>query len=129
MKILKCLYGLKQAAFEFKDHLDKTLTAMGFRRLCCNASVYLGSHKENKIILTSHVDDLLFLSTDIDGTQGVFNELSKTYSMTFQAHATEYLGYTIVTKKKDQIVVPERRYLETAGSVSSQVIHKNSKTS
>ena len=64
VKSLKSLYGLKQAAYMFKDDLDKTLTALDFRRLCCDSSVYLGSHKENKILLTSRVDDMS-LSSDM----------------------------------------------------------------
>ena len=42
VKLLKSLYRLKQAAHNFKDHLNDILLATGFRRLCCDASVYLG---------------------------------------------------------------------------------------
>ena len=98
VKLLKSLHSPKQAVHKFKDPFDETLTAMGCRRLSCDASVYLGFHKGNKIMFTSHVGDLLFLSTGMDNTQKVFNELPKTYSTTFQANATKYLGYTITRR-------------------------------
>ena len=72
LKLLKSIYYLKQAAYKFKNHLDKSLTALGFKRLCCDVSFYIGFQDGNKILFTSHVGDLLFLSPntkDIGGFQ------------------------------------------------------------
>ena len=68
VELVKSLYGLKQAAYKFKDYFIKTLTALGFRRLCCDSSMYLGLYKGNKILLTRHADDimLMFLSSNIE---------------------------------------------------------------
>ena len=55
-------------------------------------------------MITSHVDDLLFLSSDINDTLEIFNKLANTYSMTFQENATEYLGYTITRNEQEQTI-------------------------
>ena len=104
VKLLKSLYGLKQAAHKFKEHLNNTLATMGFKRLCSDSSVYIGYHNGRKILITSHVDDLLFLSSDINDTLEIFNKLANTYSMTFQENATEYLGYTITRNEQEQTI-------------------------
>ena len=104
MKLLKSLYDLKQAAYDFKDHLDKTLSALRFKRLCCDSSVYLASHKGSKISLTSHVDDIVFLSSNIEDIEEIFSKLSNTYPMIFQATAIEYLGYIITRNKEEKTI-------------------------
>ena len=62
VKLLKSLYGLKQAAHKFKDHLNNSLSAIGFERLCSDSSVYIDCHNGRKFLIASHVNDLLFLS-------------------------------------------------------------------
>ena len=71
--------------------------------LCRNPSVYIGS-RNDIILVTSYVDDILFLSRDIEDTQEVFKKISGTYSMTFQDGTSEYLGYFITHNKKDRII-------------------------
>ena len=83
VKLLKSLYGLKQAAHKFKEHLNNSLSAMGFKRLCSDSSVYLSFHNDVKILVTSHVDDLSFLSSNAEVIQKIFNKLSETYTKTF----------------------------------------------
>ena len=48
--------------------------------------------------------DLLFLGTDINGTQEFFNELLKTYTMTFRANATEYLAHNITRNEEEKTI-------------------------
>ena len=93
VRLLKSLYGLKQASFKFKQHLHENLIKIGFRRLVTDSSVYVLSGPRN-VYLTSHVVDLLLLSPDIADTKWVHEKLSESYTMTFEEAATEYLGYT-----------------------------------
>ena len=99
IKLLESRYGLEQAAYRFKDYLDKTLTALGFQTLHSDSSVYLGWHN---ISSTSHVDDVMFLNSNIEDVEEIFSKLCDTYSMTFQATATEYLGYTITGNEEEK---------------------------
>ena len=91
---------LKQAAHNFKEHLNNSLSAMGLKRLCSDSSVYLGFYNGVKNLVTSHVDDLSFLSPNAEVIQEIFNKLSDTYTMTIQENTTEYLGYTINRNEK-----------------------------
>jgi hypothetical protein len=101
VRLLKSLYGLKQAAFKFKEHLHDALVKIGFTRLETDSSVYVlcGTRK---VYLASHVDDLLFLSSSIDDIKWVYGKLSESYSMTFDEIATEYLGYTITRDRSSK---------------------------
>ena len=103
VQLLKSLYGLKQAAFNFKEHLHNSLTKINFVQLLTDTSVYRISGKRN-IILTCHVDDLLFIAPSIDDIRWTYDQLSKSYSMTFQEAANEYLGYNITRKREAKIL-------------------------
>ena len=103
VQLLKSLYGLRQAAFKFKEHLHNSLTRIGFVQLQTDSSVYRITGKRN-VILTCHVDDLLFIAPNIDDIRWAYDQLSKSYSMTFEEVANEYLGYNIARKREDRIL-------------------------
>ena len=97
VKLLKALYGLKQAAFKFKEHLGGNLAKLGFKCLETDDSVYYLSDNDGRVVyVTSHVDDLMFISPSMENIEYVYDKLSSIYNMTFDKKATEYLGYTIV---------------------------------
>ena len=96
VRLLKSIYGLKQAAFKFQEHLHEKLINIGFKRLETDSSIYYLSDPDGHVVyLTSHVDDLLMLSPNIEDIKYVYDKLSNCYTMTFDPVAREYLGYTI----------------------------------
>jgi hypothetical protein len=60
-ELLKCLYGLKQSAAKWNQHIDTLLKAWGFKSLSADACVYTHLDSQGNIdcIVTCHVDDLL----------------------------------------------------------------------
>ena len=60
-------------------------------------------------MITSHVDDLLFSGSGAEVMQEVFKKLTRTYSMTFQETATEYLGYTITRNERENAISLSQR--------------------
>ena len=74
VRLLKSIYGLKQTAFKFKEHLHENLIKIGFKRLETDSSVYYLSGSRT-VYLTSHVDDLLFLSPNIEHIRYVYDKL------------------------------------------------------
>ena len=60
----KCLYGLKQAADEWKQHLNSTLQSLNFIQCPSDNRVYVrNSQNGGKIIIGTHVDDGLIAAT------------------------------------------------------------------
>ena len=105
VRLLKSIHGLKQAAFKFKEHLHENLVKIGFKRLETDSSVYYLSGSGRRIVyLTSHVDDLLMLSPNIEHIRYVHKRLSECYTMTFDEEAREYLGYSITRDRSNRIL-------------------------
>ena len=60
VRLLKSIYGLKQAAYKFKEHLHENLVKIGFKPLETDSSVYYLSDSDGRVVyLTSHEDYLL----------------------------------------------------------------------
>ena len=63
-RLLKAIYGLKQASRTWNEKLHKTLLANGFRRTRSDAGVYV--HDQWEMILIVYVDNLLPMSPRLD---------------------------------------------------------------
>jgi len=66
VKLNKCIYGLLQAAHEWRNLLDRTINRFGFVQLKTNECVYKYSINTSSLILGVFVDDILCLGTDPD---------------------------------------------------------------
>ena len=55
VRLLKSVYGLKQAAFKFKEHLHGNLINIGFKRLETYISVYYLSDSEGRIVYVCRI--------------------------------------------------------------------------
>ena len=64
LKLLRPLYGLKQAARQWNIKLHAALTEMGFKRIESDRSVYIYSNGVVKIIVPIYIDDITFASKD-----------------------------------------------------------------
>jgi hypothetical protein len=60
----KALYGLKQSIKEFYLFLTKLLSQFDFNIIIANQSIFY--NLETKIIITSHIDDLLKFSESMN---------------------------------------------------------------
>ena len=81
------------------------LINIGFKRLETDSSIYYLSDSQGHVVyLTSHVDDLLMLSPNIEDNRFVYQKLSEYYTMTFDEVAREYLGYTFTRDRPRRIL-------------------------
>jgi Reverse transcriptase (RNA-dependent DNA polymerase) len=61
-RLKRALYGLKQAALQWWQALDKSMEAMGFKRLKSDSGVFVLMRSERpEIIVIVYVDDAVFL--------------------------------------------------------------------
>ncbi|KIJ15180.1 hypothetical protein PAXINDRAFT_26725, partial [Paxillus involutus ATCC 200175] len=60
-RLLRAIYGLRQAAIVWNKALHKSLLDLGFIRSTSDPGVYIYQHKEELLIIVIYVDDALFL--------------------------------------------------------------------
>jgi hypothetical protein len=67
LKLLRSLYGLKQAGFEWSEELEKFfLEVAGFTRLQVDQAVYFRRIAEEHTVITISVDDMAVTSRHLE---------------------------------------------------------------
>ena len=61
MRLLKCLYGLKQSPRQWNIYIDTVLQGLGFRRLKSDFGVYVKGEGEEAVYIALYVDDLFMV--------------------------------------------------------------------
>ena len=76
-RLLKAIYGFKQASQTWNEKLHKTLLTNGFRRTHSDAGVYV--HNQWEMILIIYVDDLLPMGLRLDRIMSIKKILAKQF--------------------------------------------------
>ena len=80
-KLLKSLYGLKQATKQWHEKFDSTLTSAGFVVNEADKCVYYRYGGGEGVILCLYVDDILIFGTSLDVIKGVKEFLCNNFVM------------------------------------------------
>ena len=114
VRLRKCLYGLKQAAFEWRSHVNITLVEMGFKRCISDECVYvLRKEDGNYIIVGVYVDDILVAGSTSECLEWFNIEIAKIYSITINKPLDSYLGMNIIRDWKNKsITINQPGYID-----------------
>jgi hypothetical protein len=104
VKLNKCIYGLKQAAHEWRETLHKELIKLGFHMLPSDNCVYKRDTSQGKIILAIHVDDVLVAATTKSMIDDFNQEISKTFEISTNNPLTSYLGMSIDRNRESKTI-------------------------
>ena len=94
-KLKKALYGLKQAPRAWNKLLHEFLEAQGFTRSLYDTAIYVRGEKEERVILSVYVDDLLIVSKNLESVEAVKNQLNREFEMVDFGEASSILGIQI----------------------------------
>ncbi|CAG5136912.1 uncharacterized protein ALTATR162_LOCUS6 [Alternaria atra] len=91
----KALYGLKQAGRQWQKLLSSLLSQLNFRPLSIDTATYINT--EQKIIIATHVDDLLIFGEDEQNIDKLFNNLSTISNLEIKnmGDVSEFLGVQV----------------------------------
>ena len=107
LKLLRNLYGLKDAGLTWFQHLSEGLESMDFHPTMSDPCIFVNG--TNMIVL--YVDDCIILSRTKVEADKIFNELnSKGYKMTDEGTMEEYLGI-LITHNNDGTFRMSRPFL------------------
>ena len=124
-KLLKSMYGLKQATKQWHEKFDRTLISAGFVINEADRCVYYRYGDGAGVILCLYVDDLLIFSTNIDAINEVKSFLSKSFDMKDLGEADVILNIKLI-KGENGITVSQSHYVE---KILSHFGYVNSKPS
>ena len=112
-KLLKSLYGLKQASYVWNKLLDSTLKKLGFNRCDKDTCVYLCKSGDTFTILAVHVDDMLIVSNSKPKLAEIKLGLARYFKVKDLGEVKFLLGIEVLRDRQAGIVdISQRAYIE-----------------
>ncbi|KAL6154143.1 hypothetical protein ACJBU6_07428 [Exserohilum turcicum] len=107
----KALYGLKQASRQWQKLLSSLLKQLNFRSLSIDTATYINI--EQKIIIATHVDDLLIFGEEEQSINQLFKDLSEISDLEIKdlGNVSEFLGVQ-VSRSNQSIYITQESYLQ-----------------
>ena len=95
MKLMKSLYGMKQASRIWNRTFHTALTSLGFTRLACEWCVYIQRSASATTIFAIHVDNIIFISSSPEESLLFKSQLRECWEISDLGSAKFALGITI----------------------------------
>lgn len=128
-KLSKSIYGLKQAAREWRLSLHKTLKKAGFKACPTDPSVYVLRSGAEFVLLAVHVDDMLLASTPhtplLDRT---LQALQADYTIKVERNPTWLLQMRVTRGNDGSVCLDQQQYLEGIVARHNVVVGKAART-
>ena len=103
-KLLRSIYGLKQASRSWNLCFDETNKTYGFEQNVDEPCVYKYI-KENKVVfLVLYVDDILLIRNDVETLSNVKKWLDEQFQMKDLGEASYILGIQIIRDRKNKLL-------------------------
>ena len=110
MRLLKCLYGLKQSPRQWNLYIDVVLKGLGFRRLKSDVGENMKGEEEEAVYIALYVDDLFLVGMKLINIQEVKKGMSKEFKMKDLGEARFLLGIEIRRESGGDVLLVQERY-------------------
>jgi hypothetical protein len=111
-KLLKSLYGLKQAHKQWHEKFDKTLMSVGFIVNEADKCVCYRFGEGEGVILCLYVDDILIFRTSLNVIKEVKEFLSQNFEMKDLREADVILNIKLVREGDGGVTLLQSHYVE-----------------
>ena len=122
-RLIKSLYGFKQAPKQWHEKFDYTMLSNGFKINECDKCVYVKSTNDSHVIVCLYVDDMLIMGTNKNIINSTKKILRSKFDMKELGLADVILGIS-VKKNHEGYVLTQSHYVE---SVLKRFGHYDSK--
>lgn len=124
-RLMKSLYGLKQASRQWNAKLNSALQAMGFKQAISDNSLFTKGEGSSFVALLVYVNDIVVASPDLSLIQHIKVHLNDVFQIKDLGPLKFFLGLEIARQKKG-ISVSQRKYalelLHDAGFMGSKPV-------
>ena len=110
MRLLKCLYGLKQSPRQWNICIDTVLQQLGFVRLKSDVGIYVKGKGEEAVYIALYVDDLFMVGMKLVNIDVVKQGLGKEFKMKDLGVARFLLGIEIRRQENGDVLLVQEKY-------------------
>ena len=101
--LIKPLYNLKQAGYEWYQELSEQLINMGFIRSQLDEALYM-NHKES-IYIILYVDNMRAIGPNNDYLHEINKQLENKYTISDATHSNQYLDMELINNKQGGVLL------------------------
>jgi hypothetical protein len=111
-KLLKYVYGLKQAGYEWQRNITGELVRLGYKQSPTDPLVFSKHERKKWIIMCIHVDDFYAVSSHPDLLKDLYDSLTTAYGSVSMASGDllSYLGMQVQVEEDGFILVNQPGY-------------------
>nr|GEX41344.1 zinc finger, CCHC-type [Tanacetum cinerariifolium] len=124
-RLIKALYGLRQAPRAWNIKLDSTLKSLDFKKCALKQAIYTKASKDSLLLVGVYVDDLIITGTPKKEIDKIKAQMEEKFEMSDLGLLAYYLGIE-VTQTKGDISIEQSAYankiLKEAGMLKSNEI-------
>ena len=113
-KLLKYIYGLKQAGYEWQQNITGELIRLGYKQSPTDPLVFSRHTGKKWIIMCIHVDDFYVVSSHKELLQVLYDSLTQTYGSVSMKDGDllSYLGMQVQVMSDGSILINQPGYAE-----------------
>ena len=108
LKVLRSLYGLKQAARDWNQSCIESLQKMGF--IQTDADPCLLRHPEKEILILVYVDDILIGSKQINNINWFKKHFGEIYKIKDLGEVSKILGVQVIRNRKNRTITLDQSH-------------------
>jgi Reverse transcriptase (RNA-dependent DNA polymerase) len=111
-RLIKSLYGLKQAGRCWHRKLNEVLESMGFKRTVCEHSIWIYHRGEERIIIPVFIDDITIAARNKEAIQRVKDDLKAHFKLRDLGPTSFLLGVEIKRDRTTRtLTLSQRQYV------------------
>jgi hypothetical protein len=111
-KLIKTIYGLKQAGHEWNKELDAKLRKHNYERTLSDPCIYIRRVGEEFGIITAWVDDLMLFASSEEMMQHMKDAIESEWEVTDLGEPSKIVGIE-VTQAPGQLTISQTKYIES----------------
>ena len=112
-KLLRSIYGLKQASRSWNLRFDETIKTYGFEKNVDEPCVYKLIDNHKVVFLVLYVDDILLIGNDVEKLSNVKKWLAEQFQMKDLGEASYVLGIQIIRdRSKKLLALSQASYID-----------------
>jgi hypothetical protein len=112
LRLLKSLYGLRQAPRNWNAHLHDFICSLGFQRNSLDHCLYMGTALGSTVLLAVFVDDILIASENVSAINQIKTAFRNRFQIKDMGLAEEFLNIRI-TQQPGRISIDQEPYVRT----------------
>jgi Reverse transcriptase (RNA-dependent DNA polymerase) len=111
-RLLKSLYGLKQAGRQWHKKLNEVLEQVGFKRTVCEHSIWVFQRGEERVIIPVFIDDMTIAARSKEAIQQVKDDLRKHFKLRDLGPTSFLLGVEVKRNRSTRtLTLSQRQYI------------------